>query len=158
MLCSPLWFNLFFLRCNLLDNMSQPINEAPLPSTFRGMNHYHDNAFTITYFNGKQRLLLQWFHCKLECNPHRSSSLVWASPPSLSAALTALQSSRCFSLTEFLLWLPLLISGPYSRLNFCSLALDLCAMEGLLLSIFKYLNYEEADTLTQSFIVESQFL
>lgn len=156
--CSPLWFNLFFLRCNLLDNMSQPINEAPLPFTFRGMNHYHESAFTITYFNGKQWLLLQWSRCKPECSPHRSSSLVWASPPSLSAALTALQSSRCFSLTQFLLWLPLLISGPYSRLNFSSIALDLCSMEGLLLSIFKYLNYEEVDTLMQSFIVESQFL
>lgn len=31
-------------------------------------------------------------------------------------------------------------------------------MEGLLLSIFKYLNYEEADTLMLSFLVESQFL
>lgn len=27
--------------------MSQPINEAPLLSTFRGKNHYHDSTFTI---------------------------------------------------------------------------------------------------------------
>lgn len=150
MFCSPLWFNLFFLRCNLLNNMSQPINEAPLPPTFRGKNHYH-------YFNWKRRLLLQRSCHKPECNPHRSSSLVWASSLSICCSNPTAEQ-QVFLLTQFLLWLPLLISGPHSHLNFCSVALDQCAMEGLLLSIFKYLKYEEADTLMQSFLVESQFL
>lgn len=72
--------------------------------------------------------------------------------------LTVSRSSRCFSSTEFLLWLLRFISGLYRLPNFCSAASGLWAMEGPVLSIFMYLSCEEAKTLMWSFTLESQVL